>query len=192
MEKEFRTIKLAPLVTEAAALLKATLPSSIVLELDISDDESLIISGVASEIHEMIMNLASNATQSMSGKGKLSIRLKPLIQDQQEEGFLGIIDRGNYALIEVADCGEGIPPEIIDRIFEPFYTTKQDTTGTGLGLSIVYSLVKNLEGNIKIRSTSGKGSEFGILIPLYEQEEILRENRHVPGNFIRCRPYPFD
>ena len=170
-EKQFRTIRLAPLVEEVSALLKVTLPSSISLELDIQKDDSLKVFGVSSEIHEIIMNLASNAAQAMSGKGLLIIRLSAVSFNRSEEGLLGNIEIGSYALIEVIDNGDGIPPEIIDRIFEPFYTTKMDTKGTGLGLAIVYSLVKNQGGNIRLKTSEGKGTEFGILFPLSSQEE---------------------
>ena len=98
-EEQFKTIMLAPLVAEVVALLKATLPSSLILELDISDDKSLKVSGVSSEIHEVIMNLASNAAQAMSGKGILTIRLKAVSLTHEGEGLLGVLILGIMRLL---------------------------------------------------------------------------------------------
>ena len=123
-----------------------------------------------SQFEQVIVNLAVNARDAMPDGGKLAIRTANVTA--AEAGMLNLkgMPAADYVLVEVADTGTGIPPEIIDKIFEPFFSTKEVGKGTGLGLSTVYGIVKQTGGFIYPESEVGKGTTFRIFLP-----------RHVPG-----------
>jgi len=124
------------------------------------------------QFEQVIINLAVNARDAMQGGGTLTIRTgnigvdkehpipKDLIPPAEDE----VIAEGNYILIEVIDTGSGIPPEILGKIFEPFFSTKEVGQGTGLGLSTVYGIVKQTGGYIYVTSVPGKGTKFSIFL----------------------------
>ncbi|GBE33761.1 sensor protein ZraS [bacterium BMS3Bbin06] len=103
------------------------------------------------QLERVFLNLFTNAADAMSGKGELYVRVFP---------------GTDTVKIEVSDTGKGIPSEVMDKIFDPFYTTKD--RGTGLGLSIVYNIIKNHTGRVNVKSTAGAGTTFTIFLPRYE------------------------
>ena len=122
-----------------------------------------------SQFEQVIVNLAVNARDAMPEGGKLTVRTANVpAAESAELGYKGM-PHGDYVLVEVSDTGTGIPPEIIDKIFEPFFSTKEVGKGTGLGLSTVYGIVKQTGGFIYADSEPGRTS-FRIFLP-----------RHVPG-----------
>ncbi len=122
-----------------------------------------------SQFEQVIVNLAVNARDAMPEGGKLTVRTANVTADESAGlGYKGM-PRADYVLVEVSDTGTGIPPEIIDKIFEPFFSTKDVGKGTGLGLSTVYGIVKQTGGFIYADSEPGRTS-FRIFLP-----------RHVPG-----------
>ncbi len=121
------------------------------------------------QFEQVIVNLAVNARDAMPNGGRLTIRTRNVAADEVKGFGHAEIVAADYVLVEVADSGVGIPPEIIDKIFEPFFSTKDVGKGTGLGLSTVYGIVKQSGGFIYAKSTPGGGSTFSILLP-----------RHVP------------
>jgi CheY-like chemotaxis protein len=117
------------------------------------------------QIEQAIMNLVINARDAMPTGGKLWIETSSLVIDQASvENFAGI-PTGNYIMLTVSDTGSGMSKEISNRIFEPFYTTKQVDRGTGLGLSLVYGIVTQADGLIKVYSEPGHGTTFKIFLP---------------------------
>jgi two-component system cell cycle sensor histidine kinase/response regulator CckA len=123
-----------------------------------------------SQFEQVIVNLAVNARDAMPDGGKLTVRTANVTaQECAKFGYKGM-PAADYVLVEVADTGTGIPPEIIDKIFEPFFSTKEVGKGTGLGLSTVYGIVKQTGGFVYPDSTIGKGTLFRIFLP-----------RHVPS-----------
>jgi two-component system, cell cycle sensor histidine kinase and response regulator CckA len=119
------------------------------------------------QFEQVIINLAVNARDAMSNGGKLTLRTSNVGADdalcQQYKGM----PVGEYVLVEVEDTGTGIPPDIIDKVFDPFYTTKDIGKGTGLGLSTVYGIVKQTGGFVYVESEVGKGTIFRIFLPRY-------------------------
>jgi two-component system cell cycle sensor histidine kinase/response regulator CckA len=119
------------------------------------------------QFEQVIINLAVNARDAMPHGGRLSLRTSNLTADD------GVCQRykgmplGEYVLVEVEDTGTGIAPEIIDKIFDPFYTTKEIGKGTGLGLSTVYGIIKQTGGFVYVDSEVGKGTTFRIFLPRY-------------------------
>jgi two-component system cell cycle sensor histidine kinase/response regulator CckA len=122
-----------------------------------------------SQFEQVIVNLAVNARDAMPDGGKLSLRTANVSAADSEQFTLKGMPRGEYVRVDVADTGTGIPPDIIDRIFEPFFSTKEVNKGTGLGLSTVYGIIKQTGGFIYPASEVGRGTTFHIFLP-----------RHVP------------
>jgi CheY-like chemotaxis protein len=117
------------------------------------------------------MNLITNADQSMAKNGVITVRTTSRRITAEEARSLDGSSEGEFAVIEVADNGEGISPENRQHIFEPFFTTKEVGKGTGLGLSVIFGIVQRHEGFILVDSTMGEGSTFSVFLPLLKCQE---------------------
>ncbi|HVY89203.1 MAG TPA: ATP-binding protein, partial [Hyphomonadaceae bacterium] len=129
------------------------------------------------QLETAITNLCTNARDAMlerSGGGQLTIRTSRADAAAARKDGFTLVTEGEYVLIEVIDNGVGIPPEIMEKIFQPFYTTKQEGKGTGFGLATVYGIVKQSGGYIYPVSKVGRGTTFKIFLPAYTgQEEAM-------------------
>ncbi len=123
------------------------------------------------QMEQIIMNLVINARDAMPGGGNLIIDVSEVVLDKEYTKNIEGIEPGNFINLKVSDTGEGIPKDIIDNIFEPFFTSKKQGQGTGLGLSTVYGIVKQHNGHISVSSEEGRGTEFNIYIPACEAPE---------------------
>jgi signal transduction histidine kinase len=130
----------------------------------------LIIMADPFQIEQVLLNLAINARDAMSDGGSLAIKTDLIVVEEHNAAEAVLPAPGRYALISVRDTGKGIRDDIRERIFEPFYTTKEVGKGTGLGLSIVYGIVEEHKGGISVFSEEGRGAEFKICLPLFEKE----------------------
>ena len=149
-----------PIVKEVLEMLRSTLPTTINIQHYIQK-EALTLLGNPTEVHQILMNLCTNAVQAMQGKaGILRVELKE-IESPSGLSYLGLT---------VSDTGDGIPPDILERIFDPYFTTKKPGEGTGLGLSVVHGIVKRYGGGIKIDTKPGKGTTVTVKIPLIDVE----------------------
>jgi two-component system cell cycle sensor histidine kinase/response regulator CckA len=119
------------------------------------------------QFEQVVINLAVNARDAMPLGGTLTLRTSNVGADEGSLGQYKGMPLGEYVLVEVADTGSGIAPEIIDKIFDPFYTTKDIGKGTGLGLSTVYGIIKQTGGFVYVESEVGKGAIFRIFLPRY-------------------------
>jgi two-component system cell cycle sensor histidine kinase/response regulator CckA len=118
-----------------------------------------------SQFEQVIVNLAVNARDAMPDGGRLTLRTRNVgAEESRTFGYKGM-PAADYVLVEVSDTGTGIPPEIIDKIFEPFFSTKEVGRGTGLGLSTVYGIIKQTGGFIYPESEVGQGTTFRIFLP---------------------------
>jgi len=117
------------------------------------------------QLEQVIINLAVNARDAMSDGGDLTIRTENVTTAEALQRGAEIMPPGNYVLVEMKDSGTGIPPEIMDRIFEPFFSTKAIGSGTGLGLSTVYGIVRQTGGFVFVDSSPGVGATFRIYLP---------------------------
>jgi PAS domain S-box-containing protein len=152
-------------VREALDLVSAKLPPNITLHARLRAGRSAIL-GDATQVHQVLMNLATNAVQGMPGGGTLRVSLDVSRIDASQVPAIGVLAAGSeYLVLRVADTGTGIAPDILERIFDPFFTTKEVGTGTGLGLSLVHGIVAELGGAIDVASTPGAGSTFTVYLP---------------------------
>jgi len=167
-DQERKPIKIQNIITETLRLLRASIPASIEIIHKIQDDCGHIM-GDPTQIHQVIMNLCTNAYHAMQDKGgKLEVILTEI-----DVGYEEMIDKvgmqpGKHLRLLVKDEGCGMEASVLDRIFEPYYTTKEQGKGTGLGLSVIHGIVKNHGGDITVKSTPGKGTIFQVYLPLIE------------------------
>ncbi|WP_245417822.1 cell cycle histidine kinase CckA [Cohaesibacter celericrescens] len=122
------------------------------------------------QLEQVIVNLAVNARDAMIDGGQLTIQTRNLSEDEAAEMPYKHLLAAEYVLLEVLDSGTGIPPEIRDKIFEPFFSTKDVGKGTGLGLSTVYGIIKQTGGFIYLESEMGQGTTFRIFLPRYVED----------------------
>ena len=174
-DQERKPIKVQHIITEALRLLRASIPASIEIVHAIQDDCGPVM-GDATQIHQVIMNLCTNAYQAMQDTGgKLE-----LILTEIDIGYEEMIDKigmqpGKHLRLLVKDEGCGMEASVLERIFEPYYTTKEQGKGTGLGLSVIHGIVKNHGGDISVKSTPGRGTIFQVYLPLIEDLELASE-----------------
>ncbi|MBF0468992.1 MAG: response regulator [Desulfamplus sp.] len=168
-------------VNEALKLMRSTLPSTIHVRSSIDKENDLVMAD-STQIHQIIMNLMTNAYHATEKSGgEILVSLKPedvngVLPDGQE------IIPGNYVHLCVRDTGEGISKDVMKRVFDPYFTTKPEGKGTGLGLAVVLGIVKNSHGYILLESEPGKGTAVHIYIPLLEKQinaKFLVEERSV-------------
>lgn len=170
-EKEILPIRLQPILKEALRLLRSSIPTTIEFQTDI-DPKCGIVMADPTQIHQVIMNLATNAYHAMENTGgHLSVTLHA-IEINPNPITLGDLAPGQYARIRVCDTGCGIKKEILDKVFDPYFTTKEKNKGTGLGLSVVQGIVKSFQGDIRIHSEPGKGTEVRVYLPISKQHAV--------------------
>jgi signal transduction histidine kinase len=128
------------------------------------------------QLHNVLLNLAINARDAMAGNGTLTIRAANV---EPDDTLPSAVTPGRWVLIEIADTGKGMDPEVMGRAFEPFFTTKPTGQGTGLGLSMAYGFVKQSGGDIVLKSEAGKGTSVRIWLPRSEAEPV--EAEHIPA-----------
>jgi PAS domain S-box-containing protein len=163
--QERRIAPMAPLVREALKLLRSTLPSTIRFEEHFETDLPHVMVD-ATQIHQVVMNLCTNAGHAMRGRqGRLIVRLESWQVAEPTVIFGTELRPGDYLRLAVSDTGTGMPEATLQRIFEPFFTTKETGEGTGLGLAVVHSIVKGHDGAITVESQVGRGSTFCIYLP---------------------------
>jgi len=170
-EQNISSLRIDLIVKEALRLLRASLPRNIELEIDIRS--KALVRADPTQIHQVVMNLCTNAYQAMDEERTGRIRV---VLDTTEVGYhegvdLGNIPAGHYVVLQVQDNGHGIADEHLNRIFEPYFTTRKKNEGTGLGLAVVHGIVQEHRGAIKVESTPGHGSQFSVYLPEIAEEE---------------------
>jgi PAS domain S-box-containing protein len=169
-QEKLKPVEIRIITKEVLKLLRASLPSTIEIEQDI-DPESGIIEAVPTQIHQLLMNLCTNAAAAMGADGgllQISLRNEK-ITNVHEKMYLDI-DPGFYVVLTVRDTGQGMTPDIMGKIFDPYFTTKEKGKGTGLGLAVVHGIVKGLHGGIAVESKPGVGTTFRAYFPVLEAE----------------------
>lgn len=167
--QDTKPLKLQPIIKEALKLLRSSIPSTIDIHKDIDPDCGVVTANLT-KIHQIVMNLATNAYHAMEETGgSLKVHLKQ-VRLGADQSVSPDLMPGEYALLKVSDTGVGIEKDIMDKIFDPYFTTKDTQKGTGLGLSIVQGIVKGYNGGIRIFSQPGKGTEIQVYLPIIDRE----------------------
>jgi CheY-like chemotaxis protein len=152
---------------QVGQMLPRVLSEDIRLEIDVPD-EPVWVKADASQLEQVLLNLAINARDAMPRGGELMISAERVDYDGELGARMPELATGPYGVLRVRDTGEGIDPQIAGQIFEPFFTTKAPGEGTGLGLSTVHGIVKQSGGDISVESKLGEGTVFSIYLPLAE------------------------
>ena len=162
---EAKPMHLIPIVKECLQLVRATLPATIEIHQKLESYPDLIIAS-PTQIHQLMMNLAANAAHAMTkAGGTLSIELENINLDSTMSSEYGHLKPGPYVMLTVEDTGQGMDETIKNRIFDPYFTTKEKGVGTGLGLSLVHGIVSKIGGEITVESELGKGTTFRVYLP---------------------------
>jgi signal transduction histidine kinase len=159
-----RSVDVNAVVVDAARLLRPTLGEQIEIESMLAHDSAPALID-PSQLSTAILNLALNARDAMPNGGKLTLETKNAVLDENYAAMSSEVNPGNYVMIAVSDSGEGIPASLLEKVFEPFYTTKDVGKGSGLGLSMVYGFVKQSNGHIRIYSEEGHGTTVKLYLP---------------------------
>lgn len=165
-KEEFQCVNLGVVLQEGLDLLRASVPGHIRLVTDFSGAENLTCMADPTQMHQVLMNLCTNALQAMGNQaGILKVRLEVLHLNEADALALGVCP-GDFALLTVLDNGPGIEAGVLDKIFDPFFTTREKGGGSGLGLSMVHGIVKAHGGAVQVSSLPMEHTAFEVYLPL--------------------------
>jgi len=194
-QQERKPIDARLILKEALRLLRATLPSTIEIRQNIRAGCGPVEAD-PTQIHQVLMNLCTNSAHAMRDKGGvLEIELQPVQIGRHEIVRYPGLRPGLFLKLTVKDTGHGIAPENLERIFDPYFTTKDKGEGTGLGLAVVQGIVKTHNGAITAESRPGEGAAFHVLLPVIEVEpesfgRPWEQNRENQAKFTFSHPAP--
>ncbi len=174
-EQQRKPMYLSPIIEESLKLLRPSIPSNIAIDCHIADDLSPILAD-PTQIHQVILNLCSNAAHAMhENGGELHIVVQKTSFSRPQTFLHHTLKEGDYVHLTVRDTGHGMTPDLLDRIFDPYFTTKEVGKGTGMGLSVVHGIVKAHEGAITVDSAPEKGSSFEVFFPAIQETPVQEE-----------------
>jgi len=187
VEGERTIVQIRHLIDDIANIIKQTFPKSIFFHRSIPKNLPTI-SADATQIHQVLMNLCVNSRDAMPQGGRIDIKADSVILDEQYISMHRDAKPGHYIRITLTDQGVGIPPAVIERIFEPFFSTKEIGKGTGLGLSTVHTIVKSHGGFVTVYSEVGKGTTFRVYLPALEgiHDAVSEEEAKFSGGNGEC------
>lgn len=153
------------LIKELSAMLRETLPRQIAVKVEVAAGMPLV-SGNSTQLHQVLLNLAINARDAMPAGGVLTLGARVIEVDESWRGRHPELRPGPHVALSVTDTGTGIPADVLEHVFEPFFSTKPRGQGTGLGLSTVYGIVKSHGGAIEVATRLGAGTTFTVMLPV--------------------------
>ncbi len=164
-ENEKRPLEIGALASETLKMMRPMIPSTIDIQTRIGPDRLVALADPA-QINQVIVNLTTNAAQAMEDEGgTLTVTAEAVSFTQADAAAYPDLSPGRYVRLSFRDTGAGMPPEIVDRIFDPYFSTKEPHKGTGLGLAVVHGIVRAHEGHITVDSEAGRGAEFRVYLP---------------------------
>ncbi|MFT5697412.1 MAG: two-component system cell cycle sensor histidine kinase/response regulator CckA [Desulforhopalus sp.] len=173
------SLDMKSIVVKAVSFLRPSLPTTISISTDIAPYVRPVL-GDFTQLHQILINLCTNAFHAMEELGgtlQISLKERSLSQEELPHGWE--VEAGDYVCLSVVDTGIGISKEVIERIFDPYFTTKEPGKGTGMGLSIVHGIVKNMAGFISVKSDFGKGTRVDVYLPIREPEDFVEQTLDV-------------
>ncbi len=170
-----KPVNISPIIKDCLKFLRSSIPANIKIHRTIPD-KSGIISADPTQIHQVMLNICTNAAQAMSENGGIMDVSLSSVEIGKDETIQNIeLNQGQYVKITVSDTGYGIAKEHLDRVFDPYFTTREVGEGSGIGLSVVHGIVKSHDGAISVDSEYGKGTTFNVFLPVVEKEPALEE-----------------
>ena len=158
-------VQVRPVVKAALTVFRSTLPTSIAVQENLACKTDLVLCDPI-RLHQIVINLCTNAYQSMRASGgTLTVELTPA-EDAGEHEEDPILKSGPYVRLTVSDTGRGMDEKMLERIFDPYFTTKQHDVGTGLGLAVVRGVVRSYGGSVRVTSSPGRGTDLSVLLPV--------------------------
>jgi CheY-like chemotaxis protein/anti-sigma regulatory factor (Ser/Thr protein kinase) len=170
-------------IQDALKLIRASLPATIDIRNTIATEDRIIMAD-QTQIHQVIMNICTNAQHAMRERGGvLEFRLEKANVDNEFALQYPNLNPEDYLLLVIKDSGHGMPANILERIFNPYFTTKEKGEGTGLGLAIVHTIVQNHGGMIRVLSEPGNGTAFLIFLPRASRETLVQAEKIIHADF---------
>lgn len=171
-EQERRVLQMSAIVAEATRLIEVTLPPAVRLELTTPHDLPPVMAD-PTQIHQVVVNLCTNAVHAMrQGGGTLQVGLSAVNLPEKDGGSKPSLPAGRYLCLRIADTGHGMDANTMQRIYEPFFTTKAVGDGTGLGLAVVHGIVESHHGAITVSSHPGQGTTFRLYFPVQAAAQV--------------------
>jgi CheY-like chemotaxis protein len=186
-DEERVPVKVGAVVKEAVKFLRATIPSTIEMNIRIPEAPGAVLANSV-ELHQIVMNLCTNAVHAIGERGGLlEVDVQNVEIDPAPKNDLIELDPGSFVRVSVKDTGQGITPDLLERIFDPYFTTKEKGVGTGLGLAVVHGIVTKSGGAVKVESTPGVGTTFHVYLPRVDRAPPLNADppESVVGGFER-------
>ncbi len=180
---EKKPIDLILSIDESLKLLRSSLPSDIEIKKNFPDSQ-LVIMGDQTQINQVMINLCTNSAHAMNGSGGvLEVSITTKVMGIDPITSFSDLPHGRYAELTISDTGHGIPNDIIKRVFDPYFTTKEPGKGTGMGLAVVHGIIKNHGGAIKVESMVGAGTRVTVYLPVID---AVLDNKPVMD--VECIP----
>ena len=179
-EQERKSLDLVSVVDEALKLLRASIPATVEIDAKMELEDATIL-GDQTQIHQILINLCTNASQAMGSEGGvlgIGLLQRTLVTTDLTE--FPELTPGTYVEMTVSDTGIGMPRDVLQRIFEPYFTTKDPGEGTGLGLAVVHGIVESHGGAIRVCSEPGKGTTFRVVLPRFDASPVPETVEKVP------------
>ncbi len=178
-ETRTKPVMVTPLVKESVKLFRSSMLDNMEIIQDIRSKWDVVMAD-PTQIHQVLMNLYNNAAYSLKESGgTITVSSDNIeIVEEKTAGYQGL-PSGKYLRLSVSDTGRGIQPDILDRIFDPYFTTKKFGEGTGMGLAIVHGIVKSHGGLINVESEPGKGAVFNVLLPVIEADIRIEDEYNI-------------
>jgi signal transduction histidine kinase/CheY-like chemotaxis protein len=168
-QMDLKPVRLAGLLEDMMRLIKSTTPATIRIETKFQNVDSVIMADQV-QLNQVFLNLCLNAAQSMENRdGKICLSCQAMDINDENAGRYPELKPGRHIRISVTDDGPGIEPDILDKIFDPYFTTKEFGKGSGIGLAVVHGIVKSHMGAVMVTSRKGEGARFDILFPVADQ-----------------------
>ena len=171
-EHKMAPTRIQDVLAKVIKLSRATIPATIEIYETVQKDCGMVMAD-PTQIHQIGMNIITNAFHAIgNSSGKISINLRQTVIERPDPLDLNL-NPGCYLILSISDTGHGISKDLINKIFDPYFTTKEKGKGTGLGLAVVYGIVNEHKGTIKVSSEPGQGSTFDIYLPLMEKIDVV-------------------
>ena len=183
-DAEKKPIDLIASIDESLKLLRSSLPTDIEIKRNFPDSQ-LVIMGDPTQINQVMVNLCTNAAHAINGSGGIiEVNIDTKIMGMDPITSFSDLPHGRYAELTISDTGHGIPKDVLKRVFDPYFTTKEPGKGTGMGLAVVHGIIKSHGGMINVESRVGAGTVFTLHIPLIDavlDNKPVMDIERIPG-----------